>query len=262
MQELDKKLFYENGYTSALTTNNKKECKNLLNFAEWHIIKRKILKKLKIFNNLPQKYFKGNAHLSSKQVVKVASDKNILDDVSMLLGPDILLWIAYLIVRVPGGKPQSWHIDENNKVVNGIHVSIALTDMNVNNGCLYVIPKTHNYEENLIEISKNKKCDLNNFTSVLKLADNLHPENAPHQILPIELKKGQYFLMHSGLWHAVNRNQTSKSRIVMIARFMRPDIQNININNGRTLSRRCILVRGEDNFNFNSLYEIPRTNKL
>jgi non-heme Fe2+,alpha-ketoglutarate-dependent halogenase len=201
-----------------------------------------------------------DSHIIFKPVFKLATESSILDSVSSILGSDLLLWIGQVIYKNPGDGLTCWHIDEINYAVGGVHVSVAITDMNINNGCLQVIPGTHKYQDDLKEYANKGECDLDSSESMVQLANRLHPENAPHQIVPVEMKAGEYFLDMAGLWHAALANQTDKIRLGLVARYMRPDVSSKKACN-LDCSLPCILVRGEDNKKLNTLYK-PPLNKL
>ena len=211
-----------------------------------------------------------SAHIVSKPIFKVATDLSILDRVSNLLGPDLLLWMGQVLVRNPGSSYVIWHIDKINYAVNGVHLTMAISDMNIRNGCLQVIPGTHNYKENLAEYAKKGECDRYNAESMVQLADRLHPENAPHQIVSLDLKPGEYFFTKGGLWHGVTKNQTQEQRIALVARYMKPEVNSREIekydggNPDKPAIREggslpCNLVRGKDNYKLNTLYQPPVT---
>ena len=209
-------------------------------------------------------------HIVSKPIFKVATDISILDRVSNLLGPNLLLWMGQVLVRNSGSSYVTWHIDELNYAVNGVHLSMAISDMNIRNGCLQIIPGTQNYKDNLAEYAKKGECDRYSAESMVQLADRLHPENAPHQIVSLEMKPGEYFFTKGGLWHGVTKNQTQEQRIALVARYMRPEVNSKEIEKydggnpnkpairqGKSLP--CILVRGKDNYKLNTLYQPPIT---
>lgn len=197
------------------------------------------------------------AHITSRLVYDLSTESQILDDVADFLGDNLLFWMAETIVREPGhdghivkSTGQIWHIDIINSWLNGVHTSIAVTDMTIKTGCLLVIPGTHKYDADLPALAKAGECDLTDAESMLKLADRMHPENAPHQIKAIEMKAGQYCFTRGGIWHGVSRNNDSKTRLGLVARFARPDIE---IRNFSGNSIPSILVRGEDTYQLNNL---------
>ena len=197
------------------------------------------------------------AHITSKLVYDLSTESQILNDVADLLGPNILFWMAETIWREPGhdghivkSTGQIWHIDVINAWIKGVHVSVAVTDMTLRNGCLQVIPGTHQYDADLCALAEAGECDLTNAMSMLRLADRMHPENAPHKVVSIEMKAGQYCFTRGGIWHGVSRNNDSRTRLGLVARFAKPDVA-IKDFGGNPIP--CILVRGEDSHQLNLL---------
>jgi ectoine hydroxylase-related dioxygenase (phytanoyl-CoA dioxygenase family) len=203
------------------------------------------------------------AHITSKLVYDLATEPRILDDVEDLIGPNFLFWMAETIVREPGHDGhivektgQIWHIDVINGWIKGVHTSIAVTDMTVRTGCLLVIPGTHKYDADLPALEKAGECDLTDANSVLRLADRMHPENAPHRIEAIEMHAGQYCFTRGGIWHGVSRNNDDHVRFGLVARFTRPDVE-VRGFGGEPFP--CIVVRGEDSYHLNILESPPQS---
>ena len=80
---------------------------------------------------------------------KILHTKSILDVVETFLGPNIALFGAHYIAKKPfKGKGVGWHQDGSYwplEPMNVISVWLAGTDSNKKNGCMRVIPGTHNY---------------------------------------------------------------------------------------------------------------------
>ena len=201
---------------------------------------------------MPQRF----SHIISKPVFELTTESYILDGVSSLLGHNVLLWVAEVMFKTSDKGMTVWHVDEINYAVGGVHLSVAITDMNLENGCLQVIPGTHKYLDNLQEFVNKGECDRSSSESMVRLADRLHPENAPHRVVPVEMKAGQYFFTKGGLWHCAVANQTDKIRLSLVARYMRTDVNSAKARNQKD-SLPCVLVRGEDNDRLNTLYKPP-----
>jgi ectoine hydroxylase-related dioxygenase (phytanoyl-CoA dioxygenase family) len=165
------------------------------------------------------------AHVESELAYKASTDPEILIRVEQLLGHELILWMSQVICRWPGHGGVDWHVDQINANVEGVHVSIALSDMNIKNGCLQVIPGTHKYDVDLNALAKNGDCDLSDAHSMARLADKIAPENAPHKLVSMELKAGEFFFTRGGLWHGVVTNHSLGTRMAMITRFMKPEFK-------------------------------------
>jgi ectoine hydroxylase-related dioxygenase (phytanoyl-CoA dioxygenase family) len=120
---------------------------------------------------------------------------------------------------------------------------------------LLVIPGTHKYEADLPALAEAGECDFTDAASMLNLADRMHPENAPHSIKAIEMSAGQYCFTRGGIWHGVSQNNDSRTRFGLVARFAKPDVKIRNFS-GNPIP--CIVVRGEDNYQLNTLIAPPR----
>ncbi|GBF81179.1 phytanoyl-CoA dioxygenase family protein [Aphanothece sacrum] len=201
------------------------------------------------------------AHTTSKLVYDLSTEPPILDDVADFLGQNLLFWMAETISREPGHDGhivektgQIWHIDVINGWIKGVHVSIAVTEMTMKTGCLLVIPRTHKYDADLVVLAEAGECDLTDAGSMIKLADRMHPENAPHKIEAIQMKAGQYCFTRGGIWHGVSQNNDSRTRFGLVARFAKPDVE-IKGFSGNPIP--CIIVRGEDSYHLNLLTNPP-----
>jgi len=192
-----------------------------------------------------------NQHVHSRSVYRLITIDPILSRVQSLLGPDVLAWTAHVIARNHGHNGQRWHSDSINQFIRGIHVSIALTDMNRKNGCLRLIPKSHLYRASLTRHPKIKGG-----ADPTAYADSVAPWNAPHSVIEMELEPGQFFLTWGGLWHSVGVNESGKLRMAAVARFARTDFcvrdygyDDSMIQHGKRLP--CVVVSGTDTFHLN-----------
>ena len=209
---------------------------------------RLLLEKVKVLSSNPMD--DREAHINSPMAFNASTDPNILENVSAILGSDLLIWMSQVICRWPGHGGVDWHVDKINANVEGVHVSVALSEMNRKNGCLQIIPGTHQYDVDLNALAQQGECDLSDVDSMLQLADRIAPENAPHEVLSIELKPGEYFFTKGGLWHGVVGNQTLTTRMAFISRFMRPEYAD-------KTDHPCILVQGQDTYQRKPLNPAP-----
>ena len=204
-----------------------------------------------------------NQHLYSASLVNLVTAPSILDQVRTMLGDDVLLWVAHILSRVPGAGGQPWHTDSINQYIRGIHVSIALTDMTQDNGCLSFIPGSHLFRTSLWAHEQARGLDRRDPDSILRLADASAPWNAPHGIRHMDLTAGQYFYTWGGLWHGVGQNRTQRPRMACVARYCRPDFQcrDYGFRDDRIVSgdlQPCLLLHGQDDFHLNDLRPPPK----
>lgn len=203
---------------------------------------------------------KRDLHVYSRILFEQASTPDIINKLNLMLGLDLFVWTEHVINRPPGNPGQDWHIDQDNYEVDGIHATIALTDMNQTNGCLKVIPGSHKYgitNDDLNDFARKGMVDLSDSQSVADLADKLFPNNAPHPVVPVETKPNQYFFTKGGLWHGVSLNKSNTVRSAMVARYMRTDKDGTNVSWYDAKTLPCVLVSGENSDNPNDIYQPP-----
>ena len=103
----------------------------------------------------------------------ILDQKSVQEISKFYLGPNISLFGAHYIAKKPyDGKPVGWHQDGSYwplKPMNVISLWIAGTESNENNGCMKVIPESHN--KKLIHSSKMEKLDqcMNLFMALLQI---------------------------------------------------------------------------------------------
>lgn len=81
--------------------------------------------------------------------MELARDSRILDLVESLIGPDIKLYGSQCFMKPPGGVEKPYHQDSAYFTIeprNLVTCWIALDDVTVENGCLWVIPGSHRGE--------------------------------------------------------------------------------------------------------------------
>ncbi len=92
-------------------------------------------------------HYVAKAHLVLDFAHRLASHPSVLDAVSSIIGPDILLWDSTFIIKEPGdGKKVSWHQDltywglDPDDIVS---VWLALSAATIESGCMLMIPGSH-----------------------------------------------------------------------------------------------------------------------
>ena len=89
-------------------------------------------------------------HFTDPKLFEWLFDKDVLDLVEPLLGPDIALFSSHFICKPKGdGRRVPWHEDSaywNTMIfpMEVVTVWLAIDPSSPKNGCMYVIPHTHN----------------------------------------------------------------------------------------------------------------------
>ena len=161
----------------------------------------------------------------------------VLDAVEALLGPDILCWSTSFFIKNPGdGKFISWHQDapywglEADDIVTAW---IALTASHAGNGCMRVIPGSH---QTLLPHHDRPRAG-NMLTRGQEVAATINEAEA----VSIELAAGQFSLHHERMVHGSQPNTGDTRRIGLAVRYIRPTARQVV-----DPSDTAAIVRGTD----------------
>ena len=147
----------------------------------------------------------------------LARDEGILDIVSQLIGPDIILWGCQIFCK-PGGDGMEvpWHQDGHYWPIRPLATCtawIAIDDSQVENGCLRVIPGSHSKGE----LFEHMKEDREDIVLNQRVADGqLELATAKD----VELEAGQLSLHDAFLVHGSNANSSPRRRAGIAIRYM------------------------------------------
>lgn len=134
----------------------------------------------------------------------------VLDSVADCLGCDeIILLMAHLIVKPPhDGMAVAWHQDNTYwpsvKGTDALTVWLALNEVDRENACMHVIPRTHAGYPEMEKIATDGK-------DLLKVRVHTTPEMEASAI-PVELHPGQYSLHDSYIIHGSEENHSNRRR--------------------------------------------------
>jgi ectoine hydroxylase-related dioxygenase (phytanoyl-CoA dioxygenase family) len=140
----------------------------------------------------------------------------VLDAVEAVLGPDLILIMSHLIVKPPGdGLPVAWHQDNTYwHSVKGTEVGtvwLAIDDADLANGCMQVIPCTH---EGYPEMEK----VFTGGDDLLGLTVEVTADMAA-AALPLEMKAGSLSIHDSYVLHGSDRNTSNRRRAAYTMRY-------------------------------------------
>ena len=165
-------------------------------------------------------------------------NKNLLDIIEAIIGPDIALFGAHYIAKKPyDGKPVGWHQDGSYwplEPMEVVSVWLAGTDSTTENACMRVIPGTQN--KKMLKPSEMINLDTEEY--VLDLA--IRPGDIDDaDAVDIELKAGDISIHNPSIVHGSNSNVSDKWRIGLTLRYI-PTSTYVNREGWD-----CILLRGK-----------------
>ena len=181
-----------------------------------------------------------------------ARHPGILDLVSQLIGPDIILWGSQVFCKPPvTGKAIPWHQDGQYWPIRPIatcSVWLALDDATPDNGCMRYIPGSHAggsiYKH---RINDSKDVVLNQEVEPSQFDESTRRDDV--------LRAGQFSLHDVYLIHGSNANHSPRRRAGFVIRYMpatsvfERSIEDNHKQSGVTfsMSKRPIwLLRGQD----------------
>ena len=163
----------------------------------------------------------------------------VLDAVEDVIGPDILCWTTNFFIKEPGSPGYvSWHQDAaywGLEPDNVVTAWVALTDSNLESGCMKVIPGTHT-ESHIPHVDTVHKDNL------LTRGQEIAVEVDESKAVDIILKPGEISLHDIKLVHGSAPNMSSDRRIGFAIRYIPTHVR-------QTKERdSAMLVRGVDTY--------------
>ena len=161
------------------------------------------------WNNLPEGI--------SAQWLDIAGTPLFLDYVSSVLGPDIILWGGQLFCKPAGtGLEVPWHQDGQYWPIRPLATCslwLAIDDVNVANGCMRVIPGSHQNGE-LFPHRDDARKDL----VLNQVTEEAYFDEATAK--DDELAAGEFSLHDVFLVHGSQPNRSGQRRAGYVLRFM------------------------------------------
>jgi len=152
----------------------------------------------------------------SEALFEFTRRRDLLDVVERIVGPDIIMWGSQVFSKPAGdGMAIPWHQDGQYwpmRPLATVTVWIAVDEATVENGCLRVVPGTH--ESGLM---RHESSDAPGLALNQGLAEGTFDERIAVDIL---LKPGQISLHHAMLVHGSEANRSDKRRCGYAIRYM------------------------------------------
>lgn len=190
-------------------------------------------------------------HLDRPEVHALCAHPAIVECVSSLLGPDLLVWHSRLFTKPPGEPPVPWHQDApfwNLQPMECLSAWLAFDDTGPHNGCVEVIPGSH---------LRDRPHEDSAGTGRFGIRTQVTAEEEARAV-PVALRAGEFFLFDRWLLHRSGVNLSASSRYALSIRFVAPSVR---VDASRFAAHRppygVQLVRGEDRFGYNPVAPVP-----
>ncbi len=194
---------------------------------------------------------KGNEldvpHFEDNRLFKFLMADEVLDVVEDLIGPNIGLWSSHFIVKEPRtGKRTPWHEDSAywkgrfNRYDDIVTMWLAMEPSTMENGCMGVIPGTH--QDGFSEY-KEIKTDHEIFKNEIS-GEKVDVQKA----VWFELDPNYYSLHDSRIIHGANENRSDTRRTGYTMRYFNTDLSMVRDHPGNT-QHKVYHCRGENHGN-------------
>ncbi len=183
--------------------------------------------------------YRYKIHTVVEMAYKLATNKELLDSVEALLGPNILLYNTSFVIKEPHSKAHiSWHQDLTYWGFNDdkqVAAWIALSDATEENGCMHMIPGSHKGGQLPHRTTK----DSNNLLHHGQTIEGVSEE----QSRCIPLNAGEGSLHHGWTMHTSYPNKSDDRRIGLTINYISTDMFQT-----QTEHDSAMLVRGVDHY--------------
>lgn len=197
----------------------------------------------------------SHRHLDDPTTFKICSMPGLVEKVSNLLGPNVILWHSRYFDKRNGDPLIPWHQDSPFWPIepdNVISAWIALDPVDRSNGCLEVLPGSH-----LRRIQHVASPDTGRFGQKAD-PSMLNTKDA----LPICLQPGEAVFFDRLLVHSSGVNPTAQSRLALSIRFATPEVKiRVEQLQPRVENYRVMLLKGRDEPGLNPSGVLSRANR-
>jgi len=196
-----------------------------------------------------QKHLKIKAHVAAPWIVELARNPKILDAVESIIGPNILLFGASMFSKkAHDGRFVSWHQDAAYYGLDPqeeVTCWVGLTDADMENGCMRVIPRSHKGPDAVHEETYDPQNLLGRGQTIRGIDDG--------KAVYMPVRAGQFSMHHERTIHGSMPNPSPRRRVGIAFFYMPTHVRS-------TIGRRtATLVRGADSYGHWDPEPMPRT---
>ncbi len=146
----------------------------------------------------------------------------LVDAVSQIIGPDVLVWSCGFFIKEPGSKSYvSWHQDLNYWGLDGdqeVTAWYALTPATIENGCMRFVAGSHR-QKDVPHVDSFAQDNL--LTRGQEIAVEVDEANAVNVLL----RAGQASFHHGHIFHSSAANTTPARRLGVAIRYIAPSMK-------------------------------------
>ena len=183
-----------------------------------------------------------NRHLDYPLIYKLATHPSIVDRMSSLYGPDLLLWRTNFFVKEPGAKEIPWHQDFNYWPLEPpiiISAWIAIDSATLENSCLQIVPGSHRKVIPHVKATSDMAFG--------QMGDLDYVDASNH--VNLEMQPGEFVLFNERTLHHSEANRSDKRRIGLAVRVIVPIVKVFDWDSPK---HELIVISGKDTVKFNN----------
>ncbi len=169
----------------------------------------------------PKTWYKGRA-TSSALFHQAASHSRIIDVVTELLGPDIMLW-GSIVVRRRAGQIHPWHTDIETAESHGKAVSVWIGLRNTNTkSSLQVISGSHRLGPSIQEVASRNGRPRGE-ADKLQVAHWAQELDPTCHLVSLGTTNGDAVFFDGRLWHGSDNTNLIGTRVALLLQYATPD---------------------------------------
>ena len=156
-------------------------------------------------------------HKLSPMIERSLSHPGIVEVLTHIIGPNVKCMQSMLFVKGPGKPGQSWHQDEYYIPTRDRSLAaawIAIDDATIENGCLWIIPGSHQSGIIMRRIpGRNPEFAEGDTLNVSGYGED--------RCVPVDVKAGSVVFFHGYVLHSSRRNKTADCfRMALVNHYM------------------------------------------
>ncbi len=204
-----RRLFEEQGYLQPIRVFTPSDCRVVLDY-----LRRPPARP-------PIDWHKSLAVVSS-DFAAVATDDRILDLVTSLIGEDVILWGASLVVRRPN-QVHPWHTDIESASPQGRTVSVWIGLENTSAlSSLIVVPRSHRFGVTIQQVVQEESWTREAATDA-KVGAWATNRDDRSGIVALNSEDGEAVAFDGRLWHASHNRNAETTRSALLLQYASPD---------------------------------------
>ena len=158
--------------------------------------------------------------VTSRRMYELAANEALVRGLEALLGDEVMLWGASVIVRAPGDV-HPWHTDIESSAPEGQTVSVWIGLENVSReSSLAVVSRSHRFGEPFQKVARSH--DRRRGESTDREVETWARERDPRsRILQLDTKEGEAVFFDGRLWHG-SRHIGDRTRVAVLLQYATP----------------------------------------